>query len=149
MTKLDFLHKLRKEGKLQVVEPSEEMSQSYLIKSGKWKNAAQVVYGAELYEPAVSIAYYEMYNSVIALFFKCGIKCENHTASVILLAEIFQFESLANNLDEFRKERIDSQYYVHQNIPKQECKSLLDTAQKFQVSLLSYMKTLTNADIEN
>jgi uncharacterized protein (UPF0332 family) len=34
-----------------------------------------------------------MYYSVLALFFATGIKCENHTAAIILLREIFAIDN--------------------------------------------------------
>jgi len=39
------------------------------------------------------MAYYSMYYSVLALFFATGIKCENHTAAIILLREIFAIDN--------------------------------------------------------
>jgi len=90
----DFLTKLKAEGKLELVEPSEEISQAYLIKSHKCAVAAKAVLDARVYENAVSEAYYSMYNAVMALFFKTGIKCENHSASAIVLKTVFHLEKL-------------------------------------------------------
>lgn len=85
MKKSSFLTKLKKEDALTLVEPSEEISKSYLIKSEKCIKVAELAYNAEIYENAVSEAYYAIYNSVLSLFFKCGIKCENHSGAVILI----------------------------------------------------------------
>jgi len=38
-------------------------------------------------EEAVSMAYYSMYYSLLALLFRVGIKSENHTASIFLLRD--------------------------------------------------------------
>ena len=94
MKKSNFLNKLKKEESLKLVEPSEEISISYLSKSDKCVKVAKLAYDAGIYENAISEAYYSIYNSVLSLFFKCGIKCENHSASVILIKELFDLDEL-------------------------------------------------------
>jgi uncharacterized protein (UPF0332 family) len=66
----NFLAKLKKEGSLVLVEPSEEISESLLIKSNKCLRVAQLAYDAGIYENAVSEAYYAIYNTVMSLFFE-------------------------------------------------------------------------------
>lgn len=112
MKKLNFLAKLKSEELLKLVEPSDEISKSYLIKSDKCIQVAKLAYDAEIYENAVSEAYYSIYNTVMSLFFKCGIKCENHSGAVILIKEIFNLEKLHLIFSEFKKDRIDNQYYI-------------------------------------
>jgi len=94
MKKSSFLNKLKKEDSLKIVEPSEEISESYLIKSDKCIQVAKLAYDAGVYENAVSEAYYSIYNTVMSLFFKCGIKCENHSGAIILIKELFQRDIL-------------------------------------------------------
>ena len=72
MKKSNFLNKLKVEESLKLVEPSEEISKSYLIKSDKCIQVAKLAYDAGIYENAVSEAYYSIYNTVMSLFFKCG-----------------------------------------------------------------------------
>ena len=78
MKKSDFLEKLREEGKLKLVEPSEEVKQAYLRKSASYLDSAKLLLENEKLEEAVSMAYYSMYYSLLALLFKVGIKSENH-----------------------------------------------------------------------
>ncbi len=92
MKKLDFLAKLKAEKSLQLVEPSEEIANSYLTKRDKCIQVAQLAYDAGIYENAVSEAYYSIYNSVLALFYKCGIKCENHSGAVLLQRNFLTFK---------------------------------------------------------
>ena len=75
MKNLDFLNKLKKEKLLKIIEFSDEISKSYLIKSEKCIKVAQLAFNAGIYENAISEAYYSIYNTVLSLFFKCGIKC--------------------------------------------------------------------------
>ena len=93
MKKTDFLSKLKQEDKLELIEFSEEISKSYLIKSDKCIQVAKLAYNAGIYENAVSEAYYSIYNTVQSLFFKCGIKCENHSGAVLLIKQLFNLKN--------------------------------------------------------
>src|SRR3989344_4630152 len=111
MKNSDFLSKLKKEGKLEPVEPSEEISISYEKKSIECREVAKLAFENGYFESAITQSYYSMYNAVLSLFFKCGIKCENHSAAAILLKEIFTQEELYAIFSKAKEERIDKQYY--------------------------------------
>lgn len=63
MKKMNFLAKLKKEGKLKVVELSEEVKESYLEKSESNLISAKLLLDNDRLEEAVYLAYYSMYNS--------------------------------------------------------------------------------------
>ena len=50
----DFLNKLKKERKLELVEPSEEMSKSYELKSKECRNVSKLTLDAGYYESSQS-----------------------------------------------------------------------------------------------
>jgi uncharacterized protein (UPF0332 family) len=112
------LNKLRNDGKLGLVEPSGEISAAYVEKSKNCMKSAKILLREGLFENSVVESYYAMYNSIMSLFFRCGIKCENHSASIILLGRVFGFTDLQKELGRAKSERIDSQYYIsdQQNI---------------------------------
>jgi uncharacterized protein (UPF0332 family) len=62
MKKTNFLNKIKKEGKLELVQPSEEMKQSYLIKSESNIISAKILLTNGRLEESVSLAYYSMYH---------------------------------------------------------------------------------------
>ncbi len=72
MKKLNFLSKLKKEESLNLVEPSDEISRSYLIKSDKCAQVARLAFDAGIYENAVSEAYYSIYNTELPYFTNAG-----------------------------------------------------------------------------
>lgn len=153
MKKLNFLTKLKKEDALKLIEPSEDIPKSYLTKSGKCIKVAELAYNAEIYENAVSEAYYSIYNSVLSLFYKCGIKCENHSAAVILIKELFGLNELHNIFSEFKKDRIDNQYYVPiigtEPINKLKCAERINTAKEFNIKIRAYADNLKLQEINN
>jgi uncharacterized protein (UPF0332 family) len=112
MKEINFLKKLRKTGKLELVESSEEMKLSYLTKSENCLKSSKILFQNKLYENSTSEAYYSIYNSLLALLFKIGIKSENHSASIILFEKLFNNKELAKIALWAKEERIDKQYYV-------------------------------------
>ena len=117
MKKPDFLVKLRKEGRLELVERSEEICASYLEKAENCLKSARIPFQNDLYENSISMSYYAMYNSLTALLFKIGVKCENHAGSILLLRFLFNRPDLSNVISRAKKERIDKQYYVSSRAP--------------------------------
>src|SRR3989344_9566480 len=112
MKSLDFLNKLKKEGKLELVESSEPISLSYEKKGIECREVANLAFNNGYFESAVTQSYYSMYNNVLSLFFKCGIKCENHSASAILIKDFFNMKDLHILFSKAKEERLDKQYYV-------------------------------------
>ena len=79
MKKQELLIKLKAKKQIEIVESSEEISKSYLEKSNNSFKAANLLFDNNLFEESISLAYYSVYNTLMALFFKVGMKCKNHT----------------------------------------------------------------------
>jgi len=145
MKKSDFFNRLQEEGKLQLVPPSEDIMSSYLKKSDSHLISAKLLLENDRLEESVSLAYYSMYYMLISLFFRVGIKCENHSAGIILLKELF---SIDNSLISYaKKERIDKQYYVDFKIMKEEVEELIEAAEIFNSNILDFSEKLNSGKI--
>ena len=137
MKKSDFFNRLQEEGKLQLVPPSEDIMSSYLKKSDSHLISAKLLFKNDRLEESVSLAYYSMYYMLLSLFFRVGIKCDNHSAGIILLKELFIID---NTLISYaKKERIDKQYYVDFNILKEEVEELIEAAEIFNSNILDFI----------
>jgi uncharacterized protein (UPF0332 family) len=146
MKKPDFFNRLQEEGKLQLVPPSEEIMSSYLKKSDSHLESAKLLLENDRLEESVSLTYYSMYYMLPSLFFRVGIKCENHSAAIILLKELFNVD---NSLISYaKKERIDKQYYVDFKIMKEEVKELIEAAEIFNSNILDFIEKLNSEKIE-
>jgi len=145
MKKSDFFNRLQEEGKLQLVPPSEEIMSSYLKKSDSHLVSAKLLLKNDRLEESVSLAYYSMYYMLLSLFFRVGIKCENHSAAIILLKELFKID---NSLISYaKKERIDKQYYVDFKITKEEVEELIEAAEIFNSIILDFIEKLNSEKI--
>lgn len=145
MKKVSFLSKLRKEGKLELVEPSEEIKDSYLRKSESYLYSAKLLFNNDRLEESVSLAYYSMYYSLLALLFKVGIKSENHTASIILLKKLFGIDN--RKIIKAKKERIDKQYYVSSSLAKEDVDKLIKDVEVFNSKMFEVIEKLRKEDV--
>lgn len=148
----DFLSRLKKDDKLELVEPTEHVSISYEKKSRDCLLSAKLLFKNSLYENAIGETYYSMYNAIQSLFFKCGIKCENHSAAVILLKSAFQQNQLYETFSKAKEGRIDAQYVIadKQGIPatKESSQDLIIIAERFILEINSYRENLKLEDIK-
>ncbi|MAG79248.1 DNA-binding protein [Candidatus Pacearchaeota archaeon] len=142
MKKINFLIKLKKEGKLRIVESSEEIKESYIKKSDSNIISSRILLKNDRLEESISLAYYSMYHILIALLFKIGIKSENHSASITLLKEIFDIDNF--DISFAKKERIDKQYYVDFHITKEDVNDLINKSEEFNRKLLDFISKLNN-----
>ena len=146
-----FLNKLKKEEGLELVEPSEEICNSYSEKSANCLKSAKLLLQNNLYENSISMSYYVMYNLLLALLFRVGIKCENHGGSILLLKLFFGENDLYKSISDAKKERIDKQYYVtteKDEITKEIADELLNNAEDFVLGLKLIVKNLNNDSID-
>jgi uncharacterized protein (UPF0332 family) len=140
------LKRLHKDKALQIVTPSTEIKEAYLRKSDSYLASAKLLLENERFEESVSMAYYSMYYSVLALFFATGIKCENHTAAIMLLEDIFGIDN--SSISNAKTERIDKQYYVESAPVRDDVIVLIRAAESFNAILLDTIDRLTTDKIE-
>jgi uncharacterized protein (UPF0332 family) len=104
--------KMQRNG-LELVEPNENLSNEYFIKS---ENALRAVRSLnDNFEWQISSAYYAMYFSLYAILMKVGIKSEIHSCTIEFvhrfLSNYFSKEDIAL-LRSSLSARIDAQYYT-------------------------------------
>jgi len=139
--------KLKRKGKLELVEPSEDIKESYLIKSQSNLESARILLNAGKFEESISLTYYSMYNCLLSLLFKCGIKSENHSSSIIIFQNLFKQKELADVIMQGKEERINKQYYTNPGIPKEDCESIIRKASFFNLECKSIIKKLNPEQI--
>lgn len=145
MKKIRFIAKLIIEEKIKLVEPSDNICNSYIIKSKNSLKAAKILFSQELYEESIFMSYYSMFHILQSLFFKIGIKCENNNAIIILLKELFDIDN--SKISYAKEERIDKQYYIDFEITKDDSKDLIEIAEDFNSTIYEFISNLNNKSI--
>jgi len=77
--------------------------------------------------------------------FRIGIKCENHTAAIILLKRTFDIDN--SSISKAKTERIDKQYYVDFSISKEETKKGIISAEEFNAEIKDFIDRLNNETV--
>src|SRR3989344_2134768 len=153
MKELTFLKKLKRKRIIELVESSEEMKLSYLVKAENCFKSAKILFSSQLYENSTSETYYCMYNSLLSLLFKIGIKSENHSASIILFNKLFENKDLVKVISWAKEERIDKQYYVETQqivkVTKESCNEMILKAENFLVKMKILINELSNEKISS
>ena len=127
------------------------MRESYLLKSENCLKSAKILLREAIYENSIINSYYAMYNCILALFFKCGIKCESHTGSIIVLREVFNLIKLAKLLEEAKKLRIDSQYYVSgtkEEVDQTSAAKAITTTENFILESRLFINNIKTSEID-
>lgn len=142
-----FIKTLIKENKLSLVDPSEEISQVYLNKSLKSLISSKTLVKISNFDDAIALSYYSMYYSLLALLFRCGIKSENHTGSIILLEKLFGLDN--KEIKKAKKERVDKQYYVDFKSEKEEVEEAIEIAENFNSKIIEKIDLIKTKEINN
>jgi uncharacterized protein (UPF0332 family) len=141
----EFLAKLKKERKLQIVDASLEISNSYLKKAEKCILASKLLAQEKFYENSISLSYYAIYNSITSLLFRLGIKCENHSVSILFLKILLKRDDLYGIAIRAKKERVKKQYFISE---KEEAETLEDSAEQMLNNAKDFI-TETKMIVEN
>ena len=145
MKDADFLKKLAKQKKIQLVELSIPVQEAYLQRAEESLSSAKALAKIHNLKDAVALAYYAMYHSLLALLFRCGIKCENHTAAILLLKEIFELDN--TSIIKAKAERVDKQYYVDFSVTADEVTECIKIAENFIATIHSFIASLNQKSI--
>ena len=136
---IDFIRKLIKEEKIELVEPSRNISGAYDVKSKDCLKAAKILIDASLFENSIAQSYYAMYNAIQSCLFRVGIKCENHSAAIYFLDFLFSRTELKEAVFKAKKNRIDSQYYItgkqNKSVTKENANDMINLAEQVMTQL--------------
>ena len=141
MKKINFILTLINEKKISLIDASDEVSESYDNKSKTSLKAAKILLDQNLLEEAISMSYYSMYHKANSLFRLIGIKCENHSAIILLLKELFKINN--KEISFAKEERINKQYYTDFLVTKQDVKNGIKDAGSFIDELDLFIDSLT------
>ena len=106
MTKIGWC--LKQKNGIEMVEPSDNVSQSYLVDADDSLKAIERNVG----KWRIVTAYYACYNALYALLMKAGIKSEIHDCTIELMIFFDFSENEISFLKNLKGLRIDVQYYL-------------------------------------
>ena len=141
------MSRLFRKGQLQEAEPSNDIATAYLQRSEESLSSAKALLRIGNLKDTVALAYYAMYHCLLAVLFRIGIKCENHTAAIMVLKEAFELDTTAL-IVKAKSERVDKQYYVDFEVMKEEAESAIAVAEEFVSKMTNLIATLTEQRVK-
>ena len=133
-------------GGLKIVEPNERLSKSYLEQAkSSLLRAKKDFEDKDLLWTTVAI-YYAEYYALYSFLQRIGVKCENHSCSILIIGVLLG-EDKIKTINEHKDKRIGAQYYmkVDQEI---KVKAMLTEAQNFISSLDGLISNLSEKEIK-
>ena len=143
----EFYSRIYRQGHLRPVPPSIDMKRAYQKKSESYIVSARILFENGKLEEAVSMIYYSMFYMVLALFFRTGIKCENHSAAIYLLEDLYGLDNSA--IIHAKSERIDKQYYIDFNLSREDVDEMMGEAYDFNAYIMDFTEKMKGREIEN
>jgi len=143
--KLEWCFKI-KEG-LKITQPNERLSNSYLEEAKSSLLRAEKNFQEEDFLWTTVVIYYAEYYSLYSFLQRIGIKCENHSCSILAAANLLG-EEKTKIINEHKGKRIDAQYYMKTG-KKEQVEKMLQEAKLFVAAFDELVPNLSEKDIES
>jgi uncharacterized protein (UPF0332 family) len=132
---------------LKILEPNERLSKSYLeqAKSSLLRAEKNLLEGDLLWSTVT--VYYAEYYALYSFLQRIGLKCENHTCSIIAVGFLLG-ENNIKIINEHKNKRIDAQYYMKVD-QESKIKTMLQEAKMFISNFDEIISNLNEKEIKS
>jgi len=132
--------------------PNDTLCKVYIKKAKSSLNMLESAVEKNEIDWISSTAYYARYFAFYALLQKCGIKSEIHDCTISLLKFLFVKDNLIENhfyneLQLAKELRVDTQYYVTEDIDLDKLKEDSQTAGSFVLNMEEVIENITDSQI--
>jgi len=138
---------------IRIIEPNPNLTKAYLKKAISALNTMTAALKINEIDWITTTAYYARYFALYALLMKIGVKSETHdctTAVARLLARNGTLShSMVDDIAQAKQTRIDSQYYVENELSHTEINHNVEAARKFVLETEKILENLTPEQITN
>lgn len=130
---------------LKIVEPNERLSRSYLEQAKSSLLRAEKDLNDKDFLWATVAIYYSEYYALYSFLQRIGIKCENHSCS-ILAVSLLLGEGKTRTINQHKDKRIDAQYYMKVD-QESKIREMLQEAKIFVSGFDDLVSKLTENEI--
>jgi len=131
---------------LKIAEPNGRLSKSYLEQAKSSLLRAEKDLNDKDYLWATVAIYYAEYYALYSFLQRIGIKCENHTCS-ILAVTLLLGENKTKTINEHKEKRIDAQYYMKVD-QEEKIRNMLQEAKIFVADFDELVSNLSDNNIK-
>lgn len=144
MEKIEWCFKTKKG--LKIDKPNKNISESYLEQAENTLSKIKELVGEGDFLWASVRIYYCAYYSLYSFLRRIGVKSENHDCSIELIKKLLGDE-FGEKIENFKKSRIDSQYYLKTQ-KKEDLLKNYKSVKNFYLELREKTKNLSEDEIE-
>lgn len=131
---------------LHIIEPNERLSKSYLEQAKSSLLRAEKDFNdKDLLWSTVAI-YYAEYYALYSFLQRIGVKCENHTCSILIVGVLLG-EDKIKTINEHKGKRIDAQYYMKLD-QEEKVKAMLQEAKTFVSEFDEVISMLSEEEVK-
>lgn len=131
---------------LRMAEPNERLAKSYMEEAKSSLNRAEKSLEDKDVLWATVINYYAEYYALYSFLQKIGIKCENHSCSILAVGFLLGKEKI-KTINIHKDKRIDAQYYMKID-REDEIKKMLKEAKIFIAEFDEILSNINKKEIE-
>lgn len=144
MEKIDFCFKIK--NGIKIIEPNKTISDSFLKLAKTTLKRAELMFKENDLLWTTVMLYYAEYYALYSFLSKIGIKCENHSCSILLTKYLLGKES-TKIIEEQKNRRVSSQYYLR-IFEERKIKEMFTSSKYFVAEFEEKIMTLTPSIIE-
>jgi len=138
---------------IKLEEPNDNLCNVYIKKAKSSLNMLESATEKDEIDWISTTAYYARYFAFYALLQKCGIKSEIHDCTISLMSFLFVEDNLVeehfyNELQLAKELRVDTQYYVTEDIDLEKLKKDSETARNFVLKMEEVIENLIEEQIK-
>jgi uncharacterized protein (UPF0332 family) len=138
---------------IKLEEPNDNLCNVYIKKAKSSLNMLESATEKDEIDWISTTAYYARYFAFYALLQKCGIKSEIHDCTISLMSFLFvenNFikENFYNELQLAKELRVNTQYYVTEEIDLEKLKKDSETARSFVLKMEEVIENLSEEQIK-
>lgn len=144
MNKIKWCFSLKKG--LKDVGPNKEIANSYLIQAENTLSKIKTLIDEGDFVWASVRIYYCAYYSIYAFLQRIGIKSENHDCSIELVKKLID-KKFIDNIEDFKENRVNAQYYLKTGQKDKLLKLYLDV-KNFYFDFKEIIENLSEEDVK-
>ncbi|MBI5797485.1 HEPN domain-containing protein [Candidatus Woesearchaeota archaeon] len=131
---------------IRIVEPNERLAQSYIKEAKSSLERAEKNFSDGDLLWASVVIYYSDYYALYSFLQKIGVKCENHSCSILVTGFLLG-EDKISVINQHKNKRIDAQYYMKVGKEK-EVRDMLKEAKMLVLEFDEFISNLNNFEIK-
>ena len=132
---------------ISLIAPNETLASAYLKKAEEALETMQTITARDW---RITTAYYAMYFSLYAVLTRLGIRCENHSCTILLMERLLSnyfTPAEVTLVERARGARVDAQYYISREVPDPLCEELIRAAPRFLVKCAAIVSAMNERTV--